>query len=198
MKPLPISESPKSRLRKEALALRASLPMPEISRVIREQLARLPAFETASRILFYHPFKGELDFLPLALQFPQKQWYLPVSGPEFRLTFQPYQPEQTLNRGAYGIQEPANAPTATSLYPEDLLIVPGLLFDRAGHRLGYGKGYFDRFLGEARQAGKECVTLGGVPEALLRETLPVEPWDLPVDWLVTEAGGFRAGFRQEH
>lgn len=190
MQHFPISESPKPALRKQAIALRATLPMPEISRAIRAQLVTLPEFRNATRVLFYHPFRDEVDFLPLAEAFPGKAWFLPTVEPGHSITFHPYQPEHPLSTGAYGIQEPEkwgdNALTPERLRPDDFMLLPGLLFDLSGYRLGYGKGYFDRFLGAAERMGKSCVTVGGVPEGLLRDALPVDPWDLPVQWIVTE------------
>lgn len=191
MKHLPISESPKSALRKQAIALRSTLPIPEISQTIQERLIRLTQFQRAGRVLIYHPFRQELNFLPLAAQFPEKQWFLPAVEAGEKMAFHPYHPSHSLNEGHYGIHEPlktdkSNRVTPAELRPEDVMILPGLLFDRAGYRIGYGKGYFDRFLGQAQTLQTSCVTIGAVPSALLKESLPIDPWDLPAQWILTE------------
>lgn len=191
MNHLPISESPKSALRKQAIALRSTLPIVEISQMIRERLIGMTTFQMAKRVLFYHPFRQELNFLPLAEQFPNKQWFLPAVEEGESMTFHPYHPSHSLNQGHYGIHEPVktnknNRVTPAELRPEDVMILPGLLFDRSGYRIGYGKGYFDRFLGQAQTLRTTCVTIGAVPSLLLKESLPIEPWDLPADWVLTE------------
>lgn len=170
--------------------------MAEISGEIRLRVTELPLFATAERVFIYHPFRSEVDLLPLAMQYPDKAWYLPSTGPDASMTFHPYHPAQDLKAGKFGIQEPErhheeSAITPTDLRSEDLMILPGLLFDRTGYRIGYGKGYFDRFLGQARLSQRHCVTVGAVPEGLLLDTLPRDEWDLPVDWLVTEQGVLR-------
>jgi 5-formyltetrahydrofolate cyclo-ligase len=65
------------------------------------------------------------------------------------------------------------------------VVVPGLAFDRAGHRLGYGKGFYDRFLA---QLNPKVIKVGLVPSQLIFEQLPKDPWDQPVDYLVSELG----------
>lgn len=198
MRDLPISDNPKSRLRKAALALRQSLPMAEISAAIRKNLAKWPVFHAAETVLFYHPFRNEVDLLPLAAQFPAKNWFLPVVHPDGQMDFHAYHPAKPMRDGQYGIQEPDRLSDEASLdfralKHTDLLIVPGLLFDRTGYRIGYGKGYFDRWMARLQAAGVECTCAGAVPTGLLREELPRDSWDLPVAWLVTEAGILPAG-----
>ena len=83
----------------------------------------------------------------------------------------------------YGMREP-NPMTCTPFPPDqiDLIIVPGVAFDRKGHRLGYGGGYYDRFLPQCPQS----VWMGLAFEAqLVSDTFP-QPWDLPLHYIVTE------------
>lgn len=84
--------------------------------------------------------------------------------------------------------EPASrAPTVS---PEVLqaVLVPGLAFDPQGHRLGYGQGFYDRFLS---QLGTGIVTVGVAPGALVRGEIPADPWDVSVEYLATERGVLR-------
>ena len=67
----------------------------------------------------------------------------------------------------------------------DAALVPGLAFDRSGWRLGRGGGHYDRLLPRLRL---NCVRVGVCFAGQLLDTLPVDPWDEPVDWIVTERG----------
>ncbi len=71
-------------------------------------------------------------------------------------------------------------------FPNSVCIVPGLLFDKEGFRLGYGKGYYDRFL-----SGYHGKTIGVCYDACMRETLPRGRFDRSVDILITESGTLR-------
>jgi 5-formyltetrahydrofolate cyclo-ligase len=84
--------------------------------------------------------------------------------------------------GPLGIREPGRA---EALRTEDfpaLIIVPGLAFDRAGGRLGYGKAYYDRFF--AGQTGP-CFKIGLCTDAQILPRIPADPWDVPMDALCT-------------
>lgn len=97
---------------------------------------------------------------------------------------------QDLRPGPFGLREPT--PALPGLGPEalgaafspDLFILPGLLFDLRGGRLGYGGGYYDRFL-RRRPA---CPLLGLCFSCQVVPTLPLDPWDQRVDHLCTERG----------
>jgi len=77
---------------------------------------------------------------------------------------------------------PVDAPVIAS-HELDLIIVPALTFDKAGYRLGYGGGYYDRYLHNVR-----AITVGMARERLIKEKLPVEPHDIAVCHVVTEEG----------
>ncbi|WP_117237457.1 5-formyltetrahydrofolate cyclo-ligase [Thermus sediminis] len=135
-------------------------------------------------ILLYHPLPCELDLTPLVEGYPAR-YYLPKVGGE-GLTVHPFGP---LAPGPFGLLEP----TTEAVDPKvlDLVLVPGLAFDREGFRLGRGRGYYDRFL-----ASVEAATLGAVPQALLLPRLPRDPWDVPVGFLATEEGVHQARRRR--
>ena len=83
----------------------------------------------------------------------------------------------------YGMREP-NPKTCPAFPPDqnDLIIVPGVAFDRHGHRLGYGGGFYDRFLPRCPRA----VWIGLAYEVqIIGDTLP-QPWDIPLHYIVTE------------
>lgn len=93
-----------------------------------------------------------------------------------------------LEKGAYNIFEPkAHCPLMQEELlnsPKTLVLVPALSFSSKGYRLGYGQGFYDRFLAKIPQA----VTVGITFSALISEKIPQEPWDLPVKFLATENG----------
>ena len=90
-----------------------------------------------------------------------------------------------LVRNDYGIYEPH--PQVCELFPVEqieLVLVPGLVFDRNGYRVGYGGGYYDRFFKKCPQA----LWLGLAYENQLVDYIPHEKWDVPVNMIATEGG----------
>jgi 5-formyltetrahydrofolate cyclo-ligase len=90
-----------------------------------------------------------------------------------------------LERHRWGFDQPAADAPSVPLAEVVAVLVPGLAFDRLGHRLGHGLGYYDRFL--ARLPAR-ALRIGVVPAALVVDTLPADPHDVPMTHLVTEAG----------
>jgi len=116
-------------------------------------------------------------------------YYPRVTG-KGTVAFYPHREGDGWEPGPYGIPEPSTpAGVEPRLSGWDIIVVPGLAFDRRGNRLGHGFGYYDRFL-------------GGLPEGVPRVGLawagqlvpdvPVDAWDVPVHAMVTEEGVIRA------
>lgn len=89
-------------------------------------------------------------------------------------------------RGDFGIEVPAKAESVDK-HSLDLVLLPGLAFDGQGYRVGYGKGYYDRFL-----AGTRAVRVGICYSFQLFSALPREPHDLAADFVLTEEGIYRS------
>jgi 5-formyltetrahydrofolate cyclo-ligase len=89
-----------------------------------------------------------------------------------------------LREGAYGILEPLDSCKEADYGRLDLIIAPGLAFTLRGDRLGYGGGYYDRFLGSHRDIRKCVLTY----DSLILDSLPVKDNDVPVDYLISESG----------
>ena len=102
-----------------------------------------PHFKAAQRVLIYSPLPDEIDVLPILEAYKgRKHFYMPVvCGDELKIL--PCTKER--KKGAYGIWEPVGSVYASPDEME-LIIVPGVAFSRDGHRLGRGKGYYDRLL----------------------------------------------------
>lgn len=88
-----------------------------------------------------------------------------------------------LVRGKFGIKEPRGSPSSCVSETIDLLLVPGILFDIQGYRIGYGYGYYDRFIAIRRNS---IAIIGLAYELQLREKIPRCDGDQKVDVLVTE------------
>ncbi|MGC4047869.1 MAG: 5-formyltetrahydrofolate cyclo-ligase [Armatimonas sp.] len=176
--PVLTPESDKAALRAFAREVRARQDPP----ILWPILAVLPEFQRAQHVLLYAAMHSEIDVLPLA-DTTDKQFYLPRCAPKRRLAIHNY--PCPLVAGPFGIREPAA--TLPEVEPEilDLVLVPGLLFTTRGIRLGYGGGYYDRFLPRLR---KDCITVGITSSPQLAPELPEEPWDYPVSLVVTELG----------
>jgi len=147
-----------------------------------------PLFRASETVLTYMPMRGEVDLRPLLERHTCKRWLLPRILPEGRMTFHPYDPERLI-RHPYGMLEPDPDLPIIPVEHIQLALVPGLAFDRQGRRLGYGGGFFDRFL-----AGfVHGVSLGVTYHALLFDQLPHHQHDIPVQYLVMEDGLLACG-----
>ena len=117
--------------------------------------------------------------------------YYPRVEANGTLAFYPHRAGDGWEKGAYGIPEPprpsGGRPKSTGF---DLVVVPGVAFDREGRRLGHGFGYYDRFLGNLPA---EVTRVGLAFSRQLVPEVPVDAWDVPVHALVTEDGVIRAG-----
>jgi 5-formyltetrahydrofolate cyclo-ligase len=103
------------------------------------------------------------------------------------LVFRRWRPDMALKPGAYGIPAPPeDAPTLTP----DIVLVPLVAFDRFGHRLGYGGGYYDRTLARLR-AERPVQAIGCAHAAQEVARIPAMATDARLDWLLTERGARR-------
>lgn len=154
----------------------------ELSLRILARLRSFPPYLTAKTILFYFPFRGEVDVRSLLREAWRegRRVLLPVvRGGEMEAAL--FCGEELLHPNAFGVLEPGREAPRVSPEELDLVLVPGLAFDREGFRLGFGKGYYDRFLSRTR-----AFRLGVAYSAQVVEKLPREEGDLPMQALVTE------------
>ncbi len=180
--------SSKAALRREFSARRKALPRrQELDQTIREKVLALPAYGWAKQVLFYLSAGSEPDTWELLDQALRegKMVYAPrCLDSEGNMTFYQVTSREELIPGRFGLWEPdpekcSPAGDVTGA----LCLVPGLAFDLEGFRLGYGKGYYDRFL-----AGHSVETVGLCYGELLVPRLPRGPFDRRVSCVVTEAG----------
>lgn len=143
-------------------------------------------YRRARTVAVYLAIKDELDLR--ALLSDDKRFVAPRTHalPAPRLTFHLLAGAELELRG-FGVLEPGAASPEVALDGIDLVLVPGLAFDDAGVRLGYGMGYYDRVL-SPRPGRSAPATVGVTFDALLRHALPRHAHDVSVDYLVSESG----------
>ena len=169
----------KAQWRRWARAVRADLDIPALGREVTAQLERWPIYHRAEHVLTYLAFGTELDLAGLT----GKRFYATRTRKDGALSVHAL--TGGLERHPYGFFEPPSGSPAFELGRLELILVPGLAFDRAGTRLGYGKGFYDRLLRDVRPG---VPVVGVVPDALIVQGLPSEAHDVPVTHLMSESG----------
>jgi 5-formyltetrahydrofolate cyclo-ligase len=189
----------KSELRRAALERRAAVPQDVreafAARAAREALA-LVGWRRSRVAAAYWPIRGEADPLPLlaALGGANIPTALPaVAGRGKPLIFRAWRSGDPLADGPFGLREPV--PGSPTVQP-DLLFVPLAAFDRAGHRLGYGAGYYDATL--AALAAKRPLAVGLAFATQEVERIPAEPHDHPLAFVITERETIACGTQSDH
>jgi len=181
----------KSELRTSALAARDALSHEQRLTAAQAVAARGLPFEVVpgTVVAGYAPIRSEFDPMPLLqrLAGDGARLALPViAGRESALAFRDFWFGEVLQRGPLGIPQPAAA--SVELVP-DIVLVPLAAFDRAGHRIGYGAGYYDRTIEMLR--GLNRVIAVGIAFAVQEiDAVPVLPHDARLDYVLTETGTF--------
>ncbi len=156
------------------------------SRIIIARLLRTRAFREAEHIFTYVALPEEVDTKPMirrAIHLGKKIYIPRVEPASHRLAVYRIRGLKSgVRRGAYGILEPSGKSMPVDLSRLDLLIVPGLGFDRKGRRLGRGKGYFDRFLKKV----PKTVKIGLAFREQILPRIPAEAHDVTMDRVITD------------
>jgi len=179
---------PKTELRRSTLGRREALPADERKAAAEAIAAReFPlAVALGSIVSGFMPMKSEINPLPLMKKLAEAgaQLALPaVAGRGKPLIMRAWRWGDALNEGVWGIREPK--PDAAEVEP-DILLVPLLAFDRAGHRIGYGAGYYDLTI--ARLRARKTVTAVGIAFAAQEvPKVPTTERDARLDLVLTEA-----------
>lgn len=158
----------------------------ELDRAIVRHILASDVYRNADTILLFAPMEGEIDLLPLARQARHdgKAIAFPRCDVESTtMQFYLLLPDARLRAGAYGIPEPPEDAPMCILSERSLCLLPALSFDPTGRRIGYGKGYYDRFL-----ATFPGIAAGVIHRRMMLKEIPSEPHDLPVSFLFTEDG----------
>lgn len=177
----------KRTLRREVLAVRDTLAgeiRAEKSASIRSRLQAHPAYLQADCVFCYASYGSEVETLPFLAQCrkDKKTVCCPrVRGKE--MEFYRIDSLSDLQAGFHGIPEPpARAGYLHRPCKGTLMVMPGVVFDRDRHRIGYGGGYYDRYL----QEGQGIATIALAFSCQIRETIPADPHDIRPQSILTE------------
>jgi 5-formyltetrahydrofolate cyclo-ligase len=176
----------KKAMRARMVALREAISAPDrerMSEAAAERLFSVPALSSAMNVLAFAAFGSEIATAGVIrrLHAEGRRVLLPRLR-DGDMSATDFLPGEELAPGAFGIGEPFGVDGAG---PEeiDAVIAPGLAFDRDGYRLGYGRGYFDRYL---RRLRPNALRVGLGFQAQLIERVPRGPGDEPLDAVVTD------------
>lgn len=186
----------KAALRSEFRSRRAALSneiRAERNQMLWGQIfSKLEALKTAKTLLFYFPLPREISLLPV-FHYARERG-IPCAFPRCGeatgdMDFYFVSSLDELECSRYGIREPKASAEKVTDFSEAVVFVPALAFDRAGYRLGYGGGYYDRFL-----AAHDILSVGITYESFLNDSLPRDQYDQAVDLTATEKGIYRNKF----
>lgn len=189
----------KAEMRKRMRRVRGSLTVSRIllySGCITERLMKEPAYREATTVLAYMSFSSEVSthFLIKHAWEDGKRVAVPRCGSEGKMEFHVIRSFEDVKEGKYGILEPRDTEVVDPEESKTVLLVPCVAFDESGHRLGYGGGYYDRFMEKHPT----------VPRILLAyelqkvEEVPAESWDIPAEIILTEVARYvTTGTREE-
>jgi 5-formyltetrahydrofolate cyclo-ligase len=187
---MPATKS-KAELRASALAAREAISETKRNKAAQALAKRGLPFQIAPGTIIsgYSPIRNEIDPVPLMQKLAElgARLALPtVTARGKSLIFRVWSPGDRLTLGMLGIPEPS--PAAAEVVP-DIMLVPLAAFDRTGHRIGYGAGYYDHTFAHLRKA--KAVTGIGLAFAVQEiKAVPALPHDVPLDFVLTESGTF--------
>lgn len=174
----------KQELRIIAKQIREALDIELISLDIHKKLLTLPEYIQSENIFTYHSFKDEIcttDFF----KDKEKNWFVPrIDKDELLVCEYCF---DSLVENKFGIKEPS-----TSIIDEvvdiDMVILPALMADKKGNRLGYGKGFYDRFLNSLPHSPTKVLLIA---EEVLQDEIPFEVHDCKCDLIITQCNIYR-------
>lgn len=190
--------SDKKQLRAHYKQLRKNMPLEDrllCDQAVTDSFLESSFYKNCDELLIYVSFDIEVDTINIIKQaLTEKTVFCPrcVSGTNI-MQFYRIDSFDCLVSGSYGILEPStDLPMQTQFSENAVCVVPGLSFDRSGHRLGFGKGFYDRFLCDF-----SGVKVGLCYDGCCCESLPHDSYDICVDHLITESRCVSFGLRKE-
>jgi 5-formyltetrahydrofolate cyclo-ligase len=178
----------KERLRRIFILKRLELERERVARysqVITELLTRLRIFKEAKRIALYYPVKNEVETRGIFKEARSqgKEIYFPLVR-DSELEFHKVNSLCELRPGKFGIPEPSTHSSKLPIERLDVLVVPGVVFDYQGRRIGYGGGYYDRILGRILKERRVGLAYG----FQVLDSIPEGLSDHRVGMVITESG----------
>jgi 5-formyltetrahydrofolate cyclo-ligase len=171
----------KARVRDRYRKLREAMTPAQVraaSEALCRRLAAWDVLQNARQVMAYIAFRNELDLVPLFGMLPAVRWIVPrVTGKQ--LVLHPYEPAR-LVRHRFGMLEPAADLPVVAPDTLDVVLVPGVAFDRQGGRMGFGGGFYDAFLPTTG-----ALRVGITFDDCLADRVPGDAHDQRMDWVVT-------------
>lgn len=167
----------KTSLRLKAKNIRKNLDISAISASIVAKIRLCEEYKCAKNVLLFYPMKYEINLLDLLND--DKNFYLPRVCDE-KLLICPFKSGDKLEKSCFQVCEPCSNPINPKLL--DLIFVPALTADKDGYRLGYGGGFYDRFLSEY----SDIKTIVPIAKELFVDELPHENFDIPINYVFFE------------
>lgn len=166
----------KDNLRQKAKNIRKTLDMKAISKVIVANIRESEVYKKSKRVMIFYPLSNEVDLLDLLND--DKDFYLPrVNGDKLECC--PYKQGDELSVSSFNVLEPVSQSVSKS--DVELVFVPALCVDKTCNRLGYGKGFYDRFLSDYNGA-----SIIVVPEELIFSDICIDDNDVCCNGIITQ------------
>lgn len=188
----------KSMLRSQKLLERLNhhpLQKKQRDRAILKKIITLKELKKAKIVLFYLPIHGEVEITNLFEKLKlNKKFVLPrVNSKTTTLTLYIIKNlKKDVEIGAYKILEPKKKLPKVKPQAIDLALIPGIVFSKNGHRVGYGKGFYDRLLKKI-----ECPKIGVAYDFQIVDNISGEPHDTPLDKIITEKQIIKCGIKSK-
>lgn len=182
---MPVTKNEIRQLNKERRKAMKLDEVEEKSLAVCRILLESELYVNARCIMLYMPLGNEVDISRIAKQAyrDKKQVVFPVTEADSGVITPHFATEDTgFAKGAFSVTEPQNAKMA-GIEEIDLVLVPGIAFDRGGGRIGFGKGCYDRLLKAA-----SAVRVGVCYDFQACDKIPIEAHDIKMDFLLTEKG----------
>ncbi|HZD24359.1 MAG TPA: 5-formyltetrahydrofolate cyclo-ligase [Acidimicrobiia bacterium] len=152
-----------------------------VSAAVVERLFELMSARIPGTVSAFLAMEGEVDVSPLFSRLPGWRWVLPRVEADRSLTFRDRDVPREIHR--FGMSQPIDAGPVIPVHEIDVMLTPGLAFDRHGGRLGNGGGFYDRVLSRRRS---DSVAIGVTITARVFDEVPMDDHDQRVDRVVTE------------
>lgn len=175
-------------LRKNALKKRKELYktglINKISKEITDKILSLELYKTSKNIALYYPLKGEVDLLAL-LKDKSKNFFFPKCKDEFTIEFCP--DINDFSKGLYNIMEPKSNKVNPDIL--DIIFTPALLANSSCHRIGFGKGCYDRFFSE-NENNLKAKKIIVIPSFFISDEFEKDEFDIQCDIVLSEKDSF--------
>ena len=174
----------KSEIRKKILKIRKNNNSQNLNIDFKDILKVLKKNRYSGKIVGgYYPYNNEVDALKILEKFEKKNYLisLPRIKNNFQMNFFQWSTKDPLKINKYGIPEP----TSKNMIHPNILLVPLVAFDEHFNRVGYGGGFYDRYIKKIKK-NKKIITIGLAYSFQKTEKIPINKYDIKLDFIVTD------------